>query len=151
MKVIGNTTDTARQLHIELEETIEAPIERVFTAMIDEFSDWFPHRFITGSSVRSEVRLGGPTWEDWGDGQGILQSLLTAYRKPDLAAMVAFGGLFGNWWGQWTYRFQTADGGTLVKLSIYLMGDLTDDLADMYLNGWPGLFAAVREHLSIGA
>lgn len=149
MKVASNRTDAARQLHLELEELIDAPRERVFAAMIDEISEWFPHRFVAGSRMRTEPGMMGTTVEEWGSGkQGVVQAVTTAYRKPDLAAMVAFGGMLGNWFGQWVYRFETTETGTLVRLSIYVMGDISDELSDMYLNGWPGLFEAVKEYLS---
>ncbi len=59
----------------ELEVLIEAPRARVWNALIEESSTWWPKDFYTSDKTRKftiEGHLGGRFFEDFGDGQGLV-------------------------------------------------------------------------------
>lgn len=146
MKISSTEVSPAMSFSLELEAELQAPIDRVFDAFTVDLPKWFPHRFVEGSDVHVELSLLGRTWEQWENG-GTLQSIVTAFRRPDLVCYTNPGGMFGPWMSMHTYRFEEAGGITTVKLSLYAFGDVTDEHIGMYSNGYPGLFKLVQEYL----
>jgi len=71
---------------IELEIPISAPRERVWKAMTENVSAWWPKDFYAGSSPRGyyiEPKLGGRMYEDWGDGNGLVWATVIGLDVPN--------------------------------------------------------------------
>jgi len=62
-------------LDIVLELKINAPVDTVWTSLVDQIGEWWPKDFYVGSApkrISIEPRVGGLVYEDWGDGQGVV-------------------------------------------------------------------------------
>jgi uncharacterized protein YndB with AHSA1/START domain len=70
---------------IELEIPIEAPIERVWKALVAETAKWWRRDFYTSNEAKRfviEPVLGGRMYEDWGDGAGVVWATVNAVKAP---------------------------------------------------------------------
>jgi len=59
----------------ELEVVINAPPDRVWSAISTEASAWWPKEFVTSERTQRfviEAKLGGRAFEDFGDGDGLV-------------------------------------------------------------------------------
>ena len=64
---------TIEQVEVEIE--IAATPERVWKALVEDTTFWWPKEFYTSPRVKAfhiEPRLGGRVYEDWGDGAGVV-------------------------------------------------------------------------------
>ena len=59
---------------VELEIDIAAAPSRVWSALVDRTTLWWPKDFYTGPAkgFHMEPRIGGRVYEDWGDGAGVV-------------------------------------------------------------------------------
>ena len=58
-----------------MEIPINAPRARVWKALVEETTFWWPASFYTGPKARGlhiEPKLGGRMYEDWGKGAGVV-------------------------------------------------------------------------------
>jgi DNA-binding transcriptional ArsR family regulator len=72
---VVNAQATAATLErVELEIEIAASRERVWRALVDETTRWWPRDFYTGAAkgFHIEPKIGGRVYEDWGGGAGVL-------------------------------------------------------------------------------
>ena len=62
-------------VRVELEIRIEAPRDRVWKALVEDTTFWWPPSFYTGPAkgFHIEPRLGGRVYEDWGDEAGVVR------------------------------------------------------------------------------
>lgn len=113
---------------------IEAPVARVFEAVTQEVGDWFPARFIEGSTVVCEPGAGGRIYEDGGDGRQILWDWCTAWFPN---AYVAYQSTWGFAGGAAVilveYWFEEADGGTTVRVKNRIVGDIPEGSREGYV------------------
>ena len=73
--VSDQSETTLRALDIQMEISIGAPREQVWTALTRDIAGWWPKDFYVGAAPKGfvlEDRVGGRVYEDWGDGQGLL-------------------------------------------------------------------------------
>ena len=132
---------------VEYETHVDAPRAEVFDAMVD-LDSWFPHRFKAGSPYVQELGLLGRGYEDWGNGEGALFSVTTFIRRPDVWVVFNMPGVFGPWMGISTMRFEDDGDGTKLSISLFGLGDVTEETGGMYSNGYPGVFQALKDHLA---
>jgi uncharacterized protein YndB with AHSA1/START domain len=137
---------------IRLDVRIEAPRERVWRALTDDLSGWWPADTfnVGGASVpmRFEAKVGGRMYEDWGDGQGLLWAQVVLLRRPEQLSLI--GDSFPEWGGparsylSWTLE---ADGAaTVVHFVDSQLGERRDQ-ADKE-KGWAFLIAGcLKSHL----
>lgn len=62
-------------LDVRLEVAINASPSRVWSAIIDDSSKWWPRDFYTGADPKGfifEAALGGQVYEDWGNDTGLV-------------------------------------------------------------------------------
>jgi uncharacterized protein YndB with AHSA1/START domain len=72
-------------VRVELDVTINAALERVWKALVDETSAWWPKDFYTSPTTQGfvlEPRLGGRVYEDWGAGAGLLWFTVIGINPP---------------------------------------------------------------------
>jgi uncharacterized protein YndB with AHSA1/START domain len=86
--------------HVELEVKIDSSLERVWKAIVEETSEWWPREFFTSAGTKGfiiEPRLGGRVYEDWGGGAGLLWFTVIGLNPPTTLLLLghltpAFGG-----------------------------------------------------------
>jgi uncharacterized protein YndB with AHSA1/START domain len=85
---------------VELDVTINSSLERVWKALVEETSEWWPREFFTSPGTKGfiiEPRLGGRVYEDWGAGAGLLWFTVIGLNPPTTLMLLghltpAFGG-----------------------------------------------------------
>lgn len=121
---------SVRTVRIETEVSVRAPRARVFDAFCHEQLDWYPYTY-GGERVKAvvlEPRVGGITYEDWGDGAGTLYGTVVWWDPPKSFAFR--GHLRGAVQLEQWYTFEENDGVTVIKQSLVAFGDISDDDAE---------------------
>lgn len=141
-------------VNIELDITIDAAVERVWKALLEEPSAWWhrdfyatpkPHKFII------EPKVGGRMYEDTGNGSGLLWYTVTVLKpKEELslvgAVMQPFGG--PNMSMLRLVLEAQGDDTTLLKLTNSIFGVIGDCEAEA---GWRQLFeVGLKEYVESG-
>lgn len=122
--------DEARKIELEAEIKIDASPERVWKAIIDEQLDWYPHTY-GGERTKAivvEPRVGGISYEDWGDGAGHYYSTVIHWDPPK-----AFGsrGILTGAITLEQWMSLEADGDqTVLKASTITFGPISEEMAE---------------------
>lgn len=119
-------TDEIRTVRLETELRFRATPDRVFRALTDETLTWFPHSYgeERTRAVILEPRVGGASYEDWGDGMGYLYGLVTVYDRPHRFATrgaVMPGTILDS-----DYVLEADGDETVLKMSKVVVGPMTD-------------------------
>lgn len=126
-----------------VEVTVEAPAERVWSALTERIGDWWLKDFHTaeGSRMLLELEVGGRMWEDHGDGQGLQWATVIAFergRRLELSGVLTadFGGP-----GHTLQKFTLEASGdaTVVRLTDTVFGAIAKSTADSLESGWQSL------------
>ena len=127
---------------VELEISIHAPKEKVWKALVDDTTFWWPRNFYSNPAAvgyHIEPKLGGRMYEDWGNGNGLVWAQVFGVNAPDsihLTGCVAPP--YGLSHNLLTLQLEEKDGVTMLKLSDATIGrvDATGDK----VAGWKELF-----------
>ncbi len=125
---------TPRLVKIENEITLNAPMQKVFDALTVKMDEWWQFRRNPNSKIIFEPHVGGRMFEDWGDGKGILYGMNTAYDPPNSFCSAGVTGWNASNFITW-HRLEADGNKTIVKKSMQLFGDVTDDLVSMIEQG----------------
>jgi uncharacterized protein YndB with AHSA1/START domain len=147
---------TRASVHVvELEVTIQAPIERVWKALVTETGRWWRKDFYADAAGRDfiiEPVLGGKMYEDWGDGEGLVWATVTGVRAPTLLEL---SGVSSPKWGgpnthYHSFRLEEQGGATVLHFSDAVHGKIDDATATSLHEGWLLLFnEALRTHCEL--
>jgi hypothetical protein len=85
---------------VNVDVNIKASLDRVWKALIEETSAWWPREFYTSTATKGfliEPRLGGRVYEDWGNEAGLLWFTVIGINPPNALTLLgyltpAFGG-----------------------------------------------------------
>jgi DNA-binding transcriptional ArsR family regulator/uncharacterized protein YndB with AHSA1/START domain len=124
-----------RHVQIEFEMHINAPRERVFKAMTSEFGNWWPHRYKDGSEVYCDAVVGGRIGERFANGGGAVYGEIVYLDFPVKIACSGPSALQNGLSSFTTDTLEERDGGTVVKRSFQLWGNVPEDLEKMYREG----------------
>lgn len=128
--VEGGEMEQARKIELASQLRVKAAPERVWTAITDEQMDWYPYSY-GGERLKrivTEPGVGGRTYEDWGDGAGILYNTITYWDPPKTIGTRGHlnGGILLEQW-----MTLEADGDeTVIKASTVTFGPITDEMAE---------------------
>ena len=142
------TTMTLTTMENELEITLPAPAEKVFDALTAGMGDWWPHRFVQGSTVVCEAHIGGRFYEDYGNGDGALYANVTAVRRPEELVLAGPMGMRAPVAATMIFSLTETDGQTTVRLSHKGVGDISEETKTAYADGWREVFEVLRTHLA---
>ena len=119
-----------RAITIENEIRLRAPIQRVFDAFTQEQQHWYPYSYGRDRLKRIvfEPRVGGQTYEDWGDGTGILYGHV-AYYDPPHAVAIRSHLKPAITLEQWAVFEQDGDE-TILRHSTTAFGEISDEMAE---------------------
>ena len=128
-----------------VEVLIEAPIERVWRAMVVDTNEWWHREFFIGPDPKAlliEPRLGGRMYEDWGDGEGMIWGHVNMVRSPELLQIVGdcskdFGGPSRH---IMTWNLEQDGGTTRLRLEHSIHGHVTAQVEENTSAGWKRLF-----------
>jgi uncharacterized protein YndB with AHSA1/START domain len=138
---------------LRLEVRIDAPRERVWQALVDDFSVWWPADSfnVGGPTARMtlEPKVGGRMFEDWGDGQGLLWGQVVGLKRPETLQMVSDS--FPEWGGPLrnflTWRLESQGTATVVRLVDAVLGERKAGDPAEKEKGWNFLLAALKAHI----
>lgn len=142
----------ARAARLELEIDIQAPLERVWKAVIEEPDAWWcaEMRCVPdGSKIALEPRAGGHFVEANDRGGSLLWFTVIAVDPPrsiNLAGSLAppFGGPSGAFL---LIELEETEAGTKVKMTNTLHGHVDEDSLPQMDGGWRMLLKGLRDHV----
>jgi uncharacterized protein YndB with AHSA1/START domain len=145
------STNQLSAIEVKLELTLHAPQARVWAALVDETTAWWPKAFYATSSAKRftiEPRLGGKVGEDAGNGEGLVWYTVIGVERPNL--LLLSGHLVPPFAGPATSYLRLAlssagDGATKLELTDSCFGQLADCDTE---SGWRQIFdEALRQHV----
>ena len=127
---MATVMDELRTVRIETELRFRAPASRVFEAITGDTLRWFPHSYGEDRTQRVviEPRVGGASFEDWGDGAGYLYGHVTEWDPPHrfgLRGRVMAGSILDT-----HYEISEEGGESVLKMSKVATGPMTAEEAD---------------------
>jgi uncharacterized protein YndB with AHSA1/START domain len=128
------------------EVVVNAPPERVWKALTEQLSAWWPKEYYAGKSPRGfllDLQLGGKLYESWGAGQGLVWGTVTAIRVNERLDYVGhldpdFGGPANT---RTRYALEADGDATRVRVSEVHWGGVTDESRACVESGWGHLLA----------
>lgn len=134
------TTPTINMMKIELEISIQAPPERVFTALTQDIAAWWDKQCSYGiGKMVLEPEVGKRFYEDYGNGEGALYGRVTYLEQNKLLKIEGSIGMERAVQGLVRYELVPQGESTLLKFSHHAFGDLADNTQANYTNGWKGM------------
>ena len=85
----------AGSVEVKIELTIHAPQRRVWDALVNDASQWWPKSFYTSEKTKGfamEPRLGGRMFEDFGKGEGLVWYTVNGIESPNYLSLVGYMG-----------------------------------------------------------
>ena len=136
-------THSAALEQVELEITIHAAPERVWKALLEQTTLWWPKDFYTSKKTKGfhiEPKLGGKMYEDWGDGAGVIWYEVFAIdplHSLDLRGCLAVP--YGPAFSLLHLELKASGDETLLLLSDSTIGSAKDG-KKAKVDGWKQLF-----------
>ena len=136
---------------ITMETEIEAPPERVWTALTDDIGKWWPGDFYAGGddgkrSYALEARPGGRMFEQWDSGGGVLWGTVICVepnvRLQVLGVSFPKRGGPAEWYGTW--ELSSHESGTRLRFSESTIGLISDTLVAEKTKGWTFLWNSMK-------
>ena len=123
-----------RLVKIENQITLNAPLQKVFDALTIKLDEWWQFRRNPNSRIIFEPHVGGRMYEDWGSGKGILYGINSAYDPPNSFCSAGTTGWSASNFITW-HRLEADGNKTILKKSMQLFGEVTDELVTMIEQG----------------
>jgi uncharacterized protein YndB with AHSA1/START domain len=118
-----------RKIEIVSEIRLNADRARVWKALTDEQMDWYPHNY-GGERLKRivvEPGVGGRTYEDWGDGAGVMYNTITYWDEPHVIGTRGFLQPAITL-EQWMILEEDGED-TVLKATTITFGPITDEMA----------------------
>lgn len=129
-------TATELEFRIELERSIEAPIETVWEAMMHEIGPGFGGEHGESLSLVVERFPGGRWYRDLGDDAGHLWAHVQAIRPPNLFELAGPLFMSAPVSNNVQYRLEEEEGVTTLRFVHCAYGPLPEGVADGMPEGW---------------
>lgn len=151
---MSTTTTPATIAETRLEVRIDGPSDLVWQKLTDDIGDWWPDAFYAGGSpgkrsYHVEARPGGRVYESHDDGGGVLWGTVATVQPGKL--LQALGATFPNWggpnFGFITWEVEADGGGTVLRFSESLLGQVSDTACESKEKGWTFLFEVLKAHV----
>jgi len=139
---------------LQVEVEIAAPVDKVWTALIDEIGDWWPADFYAGGTNGSrtfkiEPEPGGRMMEVWDGGGGMLWG--TVVTSQPTVRLQILGSIFPNWGGPTqqfgTWELETVGAGTRLRYSEHAVGEVSESGGEEKTVGWQFLSDTLKAHV----
>lgn len=88
-------TKGAGAVEANVEVTVHAPQKRVWNALVNEATHWWPKTFYSSPKTKKfviEPRLGGRVFEDYGGGEGFTWYTVNGVERPNSLQLVGHMG-----------------------------------------------------------
>jgi uncharacterized protein YndB with AHSA1/START domain len=140
-----NDSGTVSSFKIEREQTIAAPIEIVFQAMLDEMGR--ESQMMEGKSfpMKLEAWPGGRWFRDLGNNSGHLWGHVQVIKPPTLLELVGPMPMSYPVVNHLQYRLTAQGGGTVLKFTHLAMGMIDPQHRDGMPRGWEARLNHIRQ------
>lgn len=130
---------------------IEAPVDRVWTKMTAEMSEWWPRDFLCTKAEKIQLELwpGGRLFEETPDGGGIMWG--TVYRIDPGSTLEFIGHMTPQFGGPSITMVRMtveADGDSATKFTMVdsVLGAFAEDTKESLDEGWAYLWGALKAY-----
>ena len=138
--------ETSKDFRIEQELFINAPREKVFTALTEKVEDWWEFR-LAPKGVTSHFTFnpvpGGQFIEKWGEKEGAIWGNVYYVNAPEEIRLHGHLGMQGAVNSAYTYRLLEKEGGTLLQLSHTASGVIHENWEHDHTKGWEYLLGTL--------
>ena len=125
-----------RRVKIAMELPIKAPRDKVFAAFTDDYDKWWPHRYKPDSTCTVQVEPGGYVVERFKDGGGAVTGTVVYVDRPSKLIATIPSCLCRGFESFSVETFEDdGNGGTVLKRSMELWGELSDETEKMFVEG----------------
>jgi len=141
---MSTTAPASPFVRVELEIRIDSPRERVWKALIEETTFWWPRSFYTGPAkgFHIEPRLGGRVYEDWGNEAGAVWYTVFALNpNTSLDLQGAMAVPYGPAFTLLHLALEDDGAGTVLKLSDSTLGESAGECDGTKEAGWMQVFS----------
>jgi DNA-binding transcriptional ArsR family regulator len=147
----GEAMGTMQAIEIKQEYRINAPVKRVWEALVKQTAKWWPREFCTSERTRAfiiEPHLGGRAYEDWGNGEGHQWYQVIGVESPRYLLML--GQVSAQYGGPAMTMLKLsleADGkATVLQLHDNTFGQIGETLQGQTEGGWKLLFDGFKKY-----
>jgi uncharacterized protein YndB with AHSA1/START domain len=145
-------------INVEVEITIDAKPEQVFSALTTGVSMWWGNPYLERADATDlvlEPKLGGRFYERWGqeanDHHGSLLGRITAIDRPRLLRMIGqFGITTVSAVAVVSIELHRLEDGTHLKFFFNALGDFDEPTRLRYGRGWHDLLGRLKYHVEGG-
>ncbi len=149
---VTEQTTSSKLDRVELEIEIAAATGKVWHALVEETTHWWPRDFYTGPAqgFHLEARIGGRVYEDWGDGAGVIWYHVFAINPGvSLDLNGAMGVPYGPAFTLLHLELAAHGKGTMLKISDSTFG--VGGGGPAKLDGWQQVFGGgLKPHVEMG-
>lgn len=141
--------EPSKDFRIEQELFIDAPREKVFTALTEKVEDWWEFRLApkgVTSHFTFEPVPGGQFIEKWGEKEGAIWGNVYYVNAPEEIRLHGHLGMQGAVNSAYTYRLLEKDGGTLLQLSHTASGVIQKHWEEEHSKGWDYLLSTLLKN-----
>lgn len=140
-----------RLVKLELEMHLKAPVERVFKALTEEYTNWWPHRFKPDSTVYFETEVNGDIGERFANGGGAHYGKVVYLDPPYHIATSGMSALTKGMVAFSSDKLSESDGGTLYQRSLSMWGAISPETEAMFRDGTRAIMEqALRRYVEEG-
>lgn len=139
-----------KEVIVELE--IQAPIEKVWNAMLNEMAAWWPKNALAlegADEMKFEPWAGGRQYVETADGQQLLWGTVVTIIPKEYVDVVGYTMPQYGGPSTWFWRMAIEDGGeggTKFRLTNSIVGHVTDESLGDTTEGWNLIFGALKQH-----
>ncbi|KKK39916.1 ArsR family transcriptional regulator [Mesobacillus campisalis] len=141
--------ESSKGFRIEQEIFIEAPREKVFTALTEQVEDWWEFR-LAPKGVQSRFTFdpvpGGQFIEKWSEKEGAVWGNVYYVNAPEEIRLHGHLGMQGAVNSAYTYRLLEKEGGTLLQLSHTASGVIQEQWEEEHSKGWQYLLGTLLKN-----
>ena len=133
----------AQTMNIEIEVIIGAPVAHVFNALTRDIGKWWGAPYLVDEdryrTIKLEPKLGGRMTEVWSATEGSVWGLVTELAKNKRIEISGAIGMAGAVWCKLGYDLEVVGTGTRLKMIHQGQGEIDEDSAEGYKEGWQDL------------
>ncbi|MDH5327796.1 MAG: helix-turn-helix domain-containing protein [Gammaproteobacteria bacterium] len=144
-------------IRIAQDVLIHAKAEKVFKALVNDMGAWWGLPYLRNphaTNIVLEPRVGGVMKEVWGDENGVEGAecaRVISFQRNTLLELSGRFGLDGAVMSVARFELEEADGATTIKFSHHIIGDVDQQVREMYQFGWKDLLATrLRRYVEQG-
>lgn len=136
-QVESRSNHLMKQHRIEQTVLIHASRAKVWSTLVHDVGSWWSHSFFEGE-IHMESKAGGLFKEKFAGGEA-LYATVTMVKENEELRLIGPMGMKDAVYNSMRFVLEDADGGTQLLLTHDMSGNITDEIASGYTQGWTHL------------